>query len=123
MFPQALGMFLAMVGVTHGLVPGYYERLVPRWVPAHRAVVLASGAIEVVLGVGLLFERTRPVAAVLTVVLFVGYVGAHVDAFLQSRRRVVADGFWLDQTPATVVRVAVNVAYVGWATSVALVSV
>jgi uncharacterized membrane protein len=59
----ALGVFLSVVGASHFLIPDHYVRLVPPWLPWPRALVLLSGALEVVVGVGLLFEASRLVAA------------------------------------------------------------
>lgn len=98
---QALAAFLAIVGCSHGVLPRYYERLVPPWLPAPRVLVLASGIVEIALGVGLLFPASRYAAALATVALFAVYVATHVDALVRSRS---ADRSGLDGTPAAVAR-------------------
>lgn len=51
------------MGTLHFLVPGPFERLVPRWLGHARFWVVVSGTAEVLFGAGLLPERTRRVAA------------------------------------------------------------
>lgn len=111
----ALAVFLILVGVSHGIFPAYYERLIPPWMPGHRTLVLVSGLGEVALGIGLTLDRTRGAAAIATVGLFCTYVALHAEAFRRSRGAAT----WLDRTPAVFLRVVVNVAYVAWAANVA----
>ena len=57
---------LAGVFVTSGIVhlarPETYEPIMPKVVPAHREVILASGVLEIVCAVGLLHPATRRIA-------------------------------------------------------------
>jgi uncharacterized membrane protein len=110
-----LAAFLVLVGVSHGIFPAYYERLIPPWMPGHRTLVIVSGLGELALGIGLALDGTRSAAAIATVALFCTYVVLHAEALRRARRAST----WFDRTPAVVLRVVVNVAYVGWAASVA----
>jgi uncharacterized membrane protein len=57
---------LAGVFVTSGIVhlarPETYEPIMPKVVPAHREVILASGVLEIACAVGLLHPATRRIA-------------------------------------------------------------
>ena len=57
---------LAGVFVTSGIVhlarPETYEPIMPKVVPAHREIILASGVLEIVCAVGLLHPATRRLA-------------------------------------------------------------
>ena len=46
-------------GVMHFIKPKVYLRIMPRYLPFHKQLVLLSGFAEVVLGIGLFFEVTR----------------------------------------------------------------
>ena len=46
-------------GSMHFIVPKWYRRIMPPYIPAHNAMVAASGVAEIAGGAGLLFERTR----------------------------------------------------------------
>ena len=54
------GMVLA--GLNHFRVPRTYEAIMPGYLPAHRTLVLASGAVEVVGGVAAIYPPTRSLA-------------------------------------------------------------
>ncbi len=54
-----LGMATAMIvaGVAHWLMPTPFVQHLPPWVPAAEALVLATGVVEIGLGVALLLRR------------------------------------------------------------------
>ena len=54
-----LGMATAMVfaGVAHWVMPAPFVQHLPPWVPAAEALVLATGVIEIGLGLGLLLRQ------------------------------------------------------------------
>lgn len=95
----------------------YYEKLVPVWLPGRRLLVLLSGVVEIVIGGGLLIERTRPVAAVAAVALMLVYVLTHIDAL---RRATPEASSWLDRPVPAVARVLVNLGYLAWAVAAAV---
>ena len=56
------GPFFLLSGALHFTHTRAYARIVPDYLPAHRELVLASGAAEIVGGAGLLHRRTRRAA-------------------------------------------------------------
>lgn len=54
--------FFVVAGVNHFVSPRFYETIVPPYLPAHRALVYASGVAEVVGGAGLAVPALRRVA-------------------------------------------------------------
>jgi len=48
------GALFVLTGALHFLAPGRYRSIMPPYVPAHREMVLASGAAEVAGGIALL---------------------------------------------------------------------
>jgi uncharacterized membrane protein len=48
------GLVFVVAGVLHFIAPGTYERIMPPYLPLHRELVYASGAMEVLGGLGLL---------------------------------------------------------------------
>jgi uncharacterized membrane protein len=113
----ALGGFLLLVGISHFVVPGYYEQLVPPWLPGARVWVFVSGVAEILIGAGLLLGATRPLAAWAATGLMAVYVASHVDALVRARQ---GRDRWLDRPAGATARVVVNLAYFGWAAAVAL---
>ncbi len=112
-----LGGFLCLVGVAHFVLTGYFETLVPAWLPRRRALVLASGVVEVAVGAGLLFEDTRQIAGAAASALMALYVLTHVDALLRASPGGLR---WLDRPLGAIARVVVNLGYLAWALVVAI---
>lgn len=79
-----LSAFIASSGVLHFVKPENYLRIVPPSLPAPLALVLLSGAAEIVLGVALLFPRRRPLAAWGIVALLVAVFPANVYMYRHS---------------------------------------
>lgn len=72
-----VGIFAAS-GAVHLIRPAVYERAMPEWVPAHRAVILGSGVAEVALSAGLLLPQTRRLAGWGSLLLLIGVFPANV---------------------------------------------
>ena len=52
-----------IAGAGHFIVTRVYMRIMPDYLPAHRELVLLSGAAEIAGGIGLLIPQTRRTAA------------------------------------------------------------
>ena len=76
-----MGVFYALAGLNHFLKPALYERMMPAWVPAHKAMVLLSGVAEVALGLGLIWPVTRPWAAWGVIALLIAVFPANITMF------------------------------------------
>ena len=66
----ALAALMISAGVAHSVHPEPFARIVPDWLPAHRALVLVSGFCEVAGGVGLLIPPVSRAAAWGLIALF-----------------------------------------------------
>lgn len=86
------GLFLVS-GTLHLLRPRVFEAIVPRRLPAHRALVYASGAAELACAAGLFVPRTRRVAGTASAALLVAVFPANVAMAAGAKRR-------LDRRPA-----------------------
>lgn len=53
------GPAFVFAGTMHFVIPRAYKRIMPPYVPAHEAMVYASGVAEIAGGVGLMLEPTR----------------------------------------------------------------
>ena len=53
------GPFFVFAGAMHFIVPRFYRQIMPPYVPAHNAMVAASGVAEIAGGVGLMVPRHR----------------------------------------------------------------
>lgn len=76
MSPYALSAVLGGAGVLHVTSPGFYEALIPSFLPAPRAWIYASGLVEIACAALVAVPRTRRVggwaSAALLVAVFPG---------------------------------------------------
>jgi len=82
---------MVAAGVLHFLKPKVYVRMMPEWLPAHLALVYASGVFEVAGGLGLLLPATRSAAAWGLIALFIAVFPANVN--------MAVKGIGLGRTP------------------------
>jgi uncharacterized membrane protein len=73
-------------GVAHFLATDVYLRIMPPYLPYHRALVLVSGVFEVALGTLLLVPRTSRLAAWGLVALLIAVFPANLYMFQQSEQ-------------------------------------
>jgi uncharacterized membrane protein len=73
-------------GMMHFIKPKIFLSITPKWVPSPEKVNLIVGAIEVVLGVALLFSATRSYAAIGIISLLIAVFPANVNHYQKARR-------------------------------------
>lgn len=83
---RLLAAFFATAGVLHFLRPEMYEQIVPEYLPAHRELVLASGAAELAGGLGVVPARTRRLAGLWLAATLVAVFPANVHMALHPER-------------------------------------
>jgi len=59
MLRRLAGPLFVVTGTLHFVTPKTYIAMMPRYLPAHRELVYASGVAEIAGGVGLMHPRTR----------------------------------------------------------------
>ena len=74
-----LAAFMISAGVMHFVSPRGFERIVPKVLPAPRAIVYVSGFFEILGGAGLLVPLARPWAARGLVALYIAVFPANVN--------------------------------------------
>jgi len=77
-----LALLLCVAGITHFLKSRQYLRIVPSFLPFRLFIVQASGVLELMAGVGLLFHSTRYDAGLAVLIMMVGFLPLHIwDVF------------------------------------------
>lgn len=74
-----MSLLYVVAGVAHFLAPRPFERIVPRELPAPRALVYLSGIAEIALGIGVLIPRTRQMSAKGLILLLLAVFPANVN--------------------------------------------
>ena len=74
-----LALFVLSTGVLHFVSPAFFISIVPAWVPYPAAMVAVSGVAEIAGGLGLLSSRTRRMAGIGLIVLFICVFPANIN--------------------------------------------
>lgn len=80
------GLFL-FTGSMHFIKPGIFIKIMPDYVPHHKAMVFWSGVAEVAGSIGFLIPELRIYAAWGLIALLVAVFPANIDMFLKARKR------------------------------------
>jgi uncharacterized membrane protein len=81
---QLVGPFFLLAGAMHFVAPRTYRRMMPPWVPAHRALVYASGAAEIAGGAGMLVRSRRRLAGWWLIATLIGVFPANLHMALNA---------------------------------------
>ena len=85
--PRALlGATFVATGLLHFLRPRMYEAIMPRYLPAHRELVYASGVAEIAGGAGVLHSRTAKPAGWWLIATLIAIFPANVEMALHAER-------------------------------------
>lgn len=76
-----LAVFLIGAGVLHFVFPGFYQRIMPPYLPFHAELVAISGVCEIVLGVLLLIPKWSRWAAWGIIALLIAVFPANIYVF------------------------------------------
>jgi uncharacterized membrane protein len=81
---QLVGPFFVFAGVMHFVIPRTYKKIVPPWVPAHEAMVYASGVAEIAGGVGMMVPARRRLAGRWLIATMVGVFPANLHMAMNA---------------------------------------
>jgi uncharacterized membrane protein len=116
-----LAAFIGGAGITHFVLPNFFDPIVPHWMPGSaRTWTYASGAAELTSGVLVAIPRTRRLGGWLAAATFVGVFPANVQAAIDGGMAHVAPPF--DSRAAAVIRLPFQIPLVWWAVRVARAS-
>ena len=105
------GPVFIFAGIMHFVIPHAYASIVPDYLPAHRALVYASGAAEIVGGVGVLHSRTRRMGSWWSIGTLIAVFPANVHMALHPDRYRMIRGGRL----ALIARLPFQALFIAWA--------
>jgi len=86
------GFFILFAGVMHFASPGFFNDIVPPWMPFGRSLwTYASGVAELIIGMMILRPSTRRRGAIAAVWLFIGVYPANLYMTWDWRDHSVTD--------------------------------
>lgn len=106
------GPVFIFAGIMHFVIPKTYESIVPDWLPAHRALVYASGVTEIAGGAALLHPRTRRFGGRLSIATLLAVFPANVHMALHPERYPVPRA-------ALYLRLPLQAGFIAWARAAA----
>jgi len=83
---RLLSVAFLTTGLLHFLQTETYEGIMPAYLPAHRELVLISGAAEIAGAVAIAFPRTRPAGGLWLIALLILVFPANVNMAVHSER-------------------------------------
>ena len=74
-------------GINHFIIPRFYEKIIPPFLPNKRLINWTSGIAEIVLGVGLLIPAYTSTSAFGIIVLLIAVFPANIYHFMKGLRK------------------------------------
>ena len=108
---MALAIMFVFTGVAHFFMIESMSRMLPDFVPFRPEIIVLSGVAEIVLGLGLVFERTYRLAGILMILFLVAILPSNVYAAIM---RVEVGGHAAGPV-YLLFRVPLQMLFIGWA--------
>lgn len=80
-----LGVIMTLAGLSHFIITRKYLPIVPRFLPQRMGIIVISGVIELAAGMGLFIPLFQKEAALVVLVLMVGFLPLHAWDLFRSR--------------------------------------
>ncbi|MDQ6608121.1 MAG: hypothetical protein M3Z06_16435 [Actinomycetota bacterium] len=107
------GPFFVLAGTMHFVIPKAYKRIMPPYIPAHEAMVKASGAAEIAGGAGLMLAPTRQRAGHLLIATLIAVFPANLHMAMNPEQFSDIPG----GEKALQARLPIQVVFIGWVLS------
>ena len=104
-----MSLLYIVAGINHFIHPLFYVKIMPAYFPMPLQLVYISGICEILLGVLVLFQKTRKIAGWLIIAMLVAFLPVHIQMLIDN---YVKGGiiFWI-----SVVRLPLQFALIYWA--------
>lgn len=84
-----LGLLYIIIGIKHFTETNFFIPIVPPFISFKKEVVLVSGLLEIILGLFLLFKKTRRVSAYGIIILLIAVFPANIYLFISETPRII----------------------------------
>jgi uncharacterized membrane protein len=83
---RLFGPFFIFAGLLHFIVPRWYERIMPPYLPAHRELVYASGVAEIAGGLATMHPATRRAGSLWSITTLLAVFPANLHMAIEAER-------------------------------------
>lgn len=105
-----IGILFISIGTYHFVNPEFFIRIMPDYIPNHRALVFWSGVAEVAGGIGILIPFLKIYAAWGLILLLIAVFPANIDMFIKAYQK---QG-WSLYTYLTLLRLPLQFVLIYW---------
>ena len=109
-----MSLFYTLAGLLHFIIPEFYKKMMPSYLPYHDLLIVLSGIAEIVLGLSLLIPKTRKLACYGVIALLIAIFPANVFMLQQALNGIDMGA----PVSALVIRLPFQVLFIYWAWSV-----
>jgi uncharacterized membrane protein len=106
---NGMAIMYIIAGVMHFIKPKAYLRVMPRFLPAHKLLVLLSGIAEIILGIALFFEAVRNMAIIGIVLMLISFLLVHFN-MLRGEKEAAGVPKWI-----LILRIPIQFVLIWWA--------
>lgn len=106
-FLYLMSGFYIFAGVMHFIKPRMYIKIIPPYLPNPTLLNALAGLFEIILGLGLLFESTRSLAAYGIILLLIAVFPANVYMYQKGSKGIPK---WI-----LLLRLPMQLLLIGWA--------
>lgn len=80
-----MSIIYSIAGIMHFIRPKMYMRILPRYLPQHKLLVIISGLAEISIGVALCFTATKNLAIYAIIAMLISFLPAHFHMLLNKK--------------------------------------
>lgn len=82
-----IGSLFIVIGIYHFVNPSFFLKIMPDYIPYHKAMVFWSGVAEILGGIGIMIPQTKIYAGWGLIVLLIAVFPANIDMFLKAYQK------------------------------------
>ncbi|MCH7400471.1 DoxX family protein [Belliella kenyensis] len=88
LFLYLMSGLYVFAGFMHFIKPKMYERIIPPYIPNPKLMNILAGGFEIILGIGLLFEETKSLAAFGIIALLIAVFPANIYMYQKGAKGI-----------------------------------
>ena len=91
----AIAALFLVAGIGHFVIPAWFDRIVPTWIPNPRLATYVSGVAEIAGALGVLYAPTRRAAGIGLIALLVAVYPANINMLQMARASAASSTMYL----------------------------